>query len=237
MDDLETISGYFKEEVLACGGATVRSIVLHGSALGAEFRPGISDYNFVVLASPMDIGLLDRIAGRFGRWRKKRISPPLLLTPATVERSLDSYPLEFLSMQARYRVLHGEDFLEGLTFEKTNVRLQCERELRSKLLLLRRAYVETEAAPKRLQQLLGKGLPSLAAIFRGMLFIKGGAWKAQGTELWEACERSLGLPGPLLRNLQEIRVRRSAPARDEIRRHLEHILGVLEGLSEEVDRW
>jgi hypothetical protein len=237
MDDLETIAGYFKEEALAHGGSSVRSVVVHGSVLGAEFRPGISDYNFVVLASPIDIGLLDRYAGRFGKWRKKRISPPLLLTPTTVECSLDSYPLEFLSLQARYRVLYGEDFLAGLTFEKINVRLQCERELRSKLLLFRRAYLESEGAPKRLQQLLRRGLPSLAAIFRGMLYFKDGPWKTHGTELWEACERHLGLPGPLLQNLHEVRMQRSVPAREEIRRQLDHVLGVLEGLSQEVDRW
>jgi hypothetical protein len=237
MEDLEKITSYFVEEIKVHGGDTVRSIVLHGSALGPEFRPGSSDYNFVVLAEPVDIPLLQRLAARTGKWRRKKISPPLLISPEMVRRSLDSYPLEFLSMQARYRVLQGDDFLRGLTFEKEYVRLQCEREVKSKLLLMRRLFLESEGSPKRLQHLVARGLPSLVAIFRGMLYLKDGPWQVHGDELYDQCAALLGLPPQLLHNLHQVRHQRSAPGREHIHRQMEEVLLLLHDLAVRVDAW
>jgi hypothetical protein len=237
MEDREKTIGFFVEEINAHGGGAVKAVALHGSALGPEFRPGASDFNFVLLADPIDMGLLDRLAQRAGKWRKKRIAMPLLLTPRTVERSLDSYPLEFLNMKSRYRILSGSDFLKDLAFEKPDVRLQCERELQSKLLLIRRAYVGSEGAPRRLQNLVAHGLPSLVAIFRGMLYLKDGPWTVHGAELWAACDRHLGLPDALLRQLHEVRHSKAAPGREEIRARIGELLDLLQGLVQEVDRW
>jgi len=132
-------------------------VVAHGSAVGTQFRPGISDYNFLIVADPVDLALLERLATLAGKWRKRRISAPLVLQPVFIANALDSWPLEFLCMSARYRVLYGEDPLAGISFQPEHVRLQCEREIRSKLLLFRRAYIECEGAPKRLKQALDRG--------------------------------------------------------------------------------
>jgi hypothetical protein len=236
MEDLEKICSYFVDEIKTHGGGATRSVVLHGSALGPEFRPRFSDYNFVVLAEPIDIPLLQRLAARAGKWRRKKIAAPLLLTPQTVKTSLDSYPLEFLSMQARYRVLEGEDFLQGLTFAKEHVRLQCEREVKSKLLLLRRIFLESEGAPKRLQHLVARSLPSLVVIFRGMLYLQDGSWKTHGPEFYEKCSRELRLPPQLLNSLHEIRHQRSAPSREHIHRQMEEVLLLLQQLAARVDQ-
>jgi hypothetical protein len=235
MDDLEKICSTFVEEVKTYGGTAIQAVVLYGSALGPDFRPRFSDYNFVILADPVDIALLQRLAARAGKWRRKRIAAPLLMTPQTVASSLDSYPLEFLAMQARYRVLHGPDFLAGLVFEKEHVRLQCEREIKSKLLLLRRVFLESEGAPKRLQHLVARSLPSLVVIFRGMLYLKNGPWKTHGPELYAKCSEVLGLPSELLSNLHQIRHQRSAPSREHIHKQMEEVLLLLQQLAAQVD--
>jgi hypothetical protein len=235
MGDLEKVCSYFVDELKLYGGDAVRSVVLHGSALGPDFRPRFSDYNFVVLAEPIDIPFLERLAGRIGRWRRKKIAVPLLMTPQTVKNSLDSYPLEFLSMQARYRVLHGEDFLQGLTFAKEHVRLQCEREVKSKLLLMRRVFLESEGAPKRLQHVVARSLPTLVVIFRGMLYLKDGPWQLHGPEFYDACSRELRLPPQLLQDLHQIRHQHGAPAREHIHRQVGEILRLLQELAAQVD--
>jgi hypothetical protein len=237
MQDLDKICAYFADEVRTHGGESVRSIVLYGSALGPEFRPRFSDYNFVVLADPIDTPFLERLAARAGRWRRKRITAPLLLTPGTVQRSLDTYPLEFLSMQSRYRVVYGEDFLSGLVLAKADVRLQCEREIKAKLLLVRRSFLETEGAPKRLQHLVARSLPSLVVIFRGMLYLKDGPWTLHGEELYPKCGELLRLPAELLQALHEIRHQRGAPAREVVHRQVGEVLDLLQRLANEVDGW
>jgi hypothetical protein len=237
MIDHEAVFAYFTEEVKTHTGDALRSVTVYGSSLGHDFCPAVSDYNFLMVADPVDMALLDRLAGRMGKWRKKRISAPLIVSPRFLERAMDSYPLEFLSMTARHRVLLGDDPLQGLAFDKGDVRLQCERELRSKILLFRRAYMESEGAPRRLVQLVERGLPSLMAIFRGMIFLKDGPWRSTGHEFWAACANHLGVSDELLRELHALRGRRSAPARERIRSHIDQVLDGLDKLADEVDAW
>jgi hypothetical protein len=237
MTDHEKVFAGFVEEVRGCAGTPLLSVVAHGSALGPQFRPGISDYNFLLVADPIDTALLARLATLAGRWRKRRISVPLVVRPIFIARALDSWPLEFLSMTAQYRVLYGGDPLAGISFQPEHVRLQCEREIRSKLILFRRAYIECEGAPKRLKQALDRGWPSLLAIFRGLLYLKGGPWQAQGEPAWEASADLLALPPNLLPELHAMRLSRSTPARDLITAQFDQVLETLRRLSEEVDRW
>jgi hypothetical protein len=237
MVDHEAVFAFFAEEMRTHGGAPVRSVVAYGSSLTDEFRPGVSDYNFLVVAEPVEMDLLDRLAARGGKWRKKRISPPLVITPAFVDRALDSYPMEFLSMAARHRVLSGEDPLAAIVFKEEHVRLQCEREIWSKILLFRRAYLESEGAPRRLQHVIERGYSSIVAIYRGMLFLKRGPWQATGEEFRAACDSLLGVSSALLRDLQAVRGQRSAPAREQIHAQIGQVLAALERLAVEVDQW
>jgi hypothetical protein len=237
MTDHEKVFTAFAEEVRARVGAPLISVVAYGSALEPHFRPGASDYNFLIVADPVDLKLLERLATLAGTWRKRRISAPLVLRPAFIAGALDSWPLEFLSMLAHYRVLHGDDPLAGVTFRPEHVRLQCEREIRSKLLLFRRAYIECEGTPRRLKQALDRGWPSLLAILRGLLYLKDGPWRAEGEQAWVASADLLGLPPNLLSDLHAMRLSRSTPARDVITARFDLVLETLRRLSDEVDRW
>jgi hypothetical protein len=237
MIDHERVFAGFVEEVRERVGAALLSVAAYGSALGPHFRPGASDYNFLIVADPVDLDFLERLAILAGKWRKRRISVPLVVQPIFIAGALDSWPLEFLSMMAHYRVLHGDDPLAGITFQPEHVRLQCEREIRSKLLLFRRAFIECEGTPKRLKQALDRGWPSLLAIFRGLLYLKGGPWQTEGEEAWTASTDLLGLPPRLLSDLHAMRLSRSVPARDVITARFDLVLENLRRLSEEVDRW
>lgn len=237
MTDHEQVFTGIIDEMRERAGASLRSIVAYGSALGPHFRPGVSDYNILVVADPVDLPLLERLATFAGKWRKRRISAPIVVEPVFIRTALDSWPLEFLSMAASYRVLLGDDPLAGITFQPEHIRLQCEREIRSKLLLLRRAYIESGGAPKHLKQALDRGWPALMAIFRGLVYLKGGPWQAEGELAWKASADLLDLPPGLLPELHAMRLARSVPAREVITARFGQVLETLRRLSEEVDRW
>jgi hypothetical protein len=237
MSDHEKVYAFFAEEAKSHAGAGLQAVVAYGSSVSGQFRPGRSDYNFLVVVDGCDMDLLDRLARRMGKWRKQRVTAPLVLSPEFLQAARDSYPLELLSIQSRYRILHGADPVAGLEFQREHVRLQCEREIRSKILLFRRAYLESEGAPKRLQHLVERGLPSLSAIFRGLLWLKGGPWQEAGEPFWRACESHLALPAGLLVELERTRSQRGAPAAAEVRAQIGKVLQGLESLAREIDRW
>jgi len=66
-------------------------------------------------------------------------------------------------------VLHGEDPFTDLKVSRSHLRLQCERELREKMMRLREAYVEAHSKPRDLEHLLTRSYSTFTALFRGCL--------------------------------------------------------------------
>lgn len=154
-------------------GDDLQSIILYGSAAGADYVPGKSDINLLVTLTDKGINHLSRAIEPVKRWRKRNVATPLFMTKSYLYSSLDSYPVEFLNMKQNHRTIFGEDVLAELAFKPNDLRLQIERELKGKLLLLRTGFLDTEGSPKRLRDLIGKSLNAFIAAFKALLYLKG----------------------------------------------------------------
>jgi len=154
-------------------GHDLISIILYGSASGRDYRPGKSDINFMIVLSEDGIERLDKAFKVVERWQKRKVAIPLFLTELYVESSLDVFPIEYMNFQRNYVLVYGKDVLEELTFDPELVRLQCEREIKGKLLLLREAYMETAGRGKALRDVMGQSIQAFVAIFEALLFLKG----------------------------------------------------------------
>ena len=125
-------------------GSDLLSIILYGSGARGEYIPQKSDINFLILLSENGIDNLSKAFEVVSRGHKSRVSTPLFLTKNYIQASLDVFPIEFLNLKSYYQVVYGEDVLQGLVIEKKFVRLQCEREIKGKLLQLRQQFLETK---------------------------------------------------------------------------------------------
>jgi len=163
----------FTDDYKAALGKDLVSIVLYGSGADTHYQPGKSDLNFMVTVSEQGIEALDRAFGAVKKWRKRGVAVPLFLTEEYLETSLDVYPIEYLGFQDRYVLVYGKDVLKDLVFDKKSLRLQCEREIKGKLLLLRHAFLDSEGKGRALREVVGRSLTALMAIFNGLLYLKG----------------------------------------------------------------
>jgi hypothetical protein len=153
-------------------GDDLISIILYGSAAGRDYRPGKSDINFMIVLSEDGIERLDKAFKVVETWRKRKVAIPLFLTELYVESSLDVFPIEYLNFQRNHALVHGKDILQELTFDQELVRLQCEREIKGKLLLLREAYMETGGKGRALRGVMGQSIGAFIAIFDALLYLK-----------------------------------------------------------------
>ena len=153
-------------------GDDLVSIILYGSATGQDFRPGKSDINFMIVVTEDGIEHLDQAFDVVNKWRKKGVAIPLFLTEEYVKSSLDVFPIEYLNFQNNHILVFGKDILKDLEFSPEFLRLQCEREIKGKLLLLREAFLETSGKGKALKELITHALPALMAIFEALLHLK-----------------------------------------------------------------
>jgi predicted nucleotidyltransferase len=149
------------------------SIILYGSGARDDYQPGKSDLNFLVILSEDAIDHLDQALDTVSRWRKKNVAVPLFMTKSYITSSLDSFPIEFLNIKESYILAFGEDVLKDISFDARYLRLQCEREIKGKLLLLRESFLETEGKQKRVKELIKASVTAFISIFSGILYLKG----------------------------------------------------------------
>ncbi len=226
----EEICTAFVEEMKTCWGQDLIAVVLYGSAARKDFVPGRSGIDLLVLVREADPRRLLALQGRVKRWRRDRISLPLIMRPEMVTSALDSYPLEFLTMQAGYRVVYGEDPLRDLAISREDVRRQCERDLRGKLLHLRAGAIDTAGKRHPMAALIRASLPAMTAIFQGLLFVAGKPHALVGTELEDAGRDAFELDSGLFHDLFRLRYEKQPPDRDTLEALLIRYLRELERL-------
>jgi hypothetical protein len=226
----------FVDDVRGLYGEDLVAVVLYGSAVTGEHIPGRSDLNLLVLLRAVTAGHLRRAHPRIARWRKAGIVAPLFLDPHYLETSTDVFPLELLDLQGQHRVLYGSDeVLRGLRVDPGNLRLQCEQELRGKLLRLRQVYLETAGDARRVAALLTESVSSFLVLLRALLRLAGRPVPS-GREAVLADAAALGLPTAAMRDVLglrrgEIRIRGA-----EADRLFDRYLAEVERLVEAGDR-
>ena len=169
----EEVFAEIEKDFRAIFNDAIISIILYGSGAGSDFNPHTSDLNFLIILSEEAIDHLDKAIETVSRWRKRNVATPLFMTKSYIESSLDSYPLEFLNMKKNYILVYGKDVLKDISLQPHHLRLQCEREIKGKLLLLREGFLETEGKQKRIKELIKASITAFISIFNGLLYLKG----------------------------------------------------------------
>jgi predicted nucleotidyltransferase len=163
------------QDYLGVFGHQLISLTLYGSAAAGAYVKGQSDINVLVVLTDDGMNRLDGALGLVKKWRKRNVAVPLVMTKEFIFSSLDAYPIEFLNMKSNSMVIYGEHILEQLTFKPEDLRLQIERELKSKVLLLREGYLGSEGASRELRNLIGRSLTAVLSIFNALIYLKTGS--------------------------------------------------------------
>jgi predicted nucleotidyltransferase len=167
----EETFGDFVHDYKQLYGPDLISVILYGSSVRGEYIPGTSDINFMIILTDEALDSLSRAMPLVAKWHKSRVSAPLFLSKTYIASSLDSFPIEFLNFKIAHRLIYGEDVLKDLAFDRRLVRIQCERELKGKLLQLRQNFLVTRGDKKAIEELIRTSLPTFFSIFQAILFL------------------------------------------------------------------
>jgi hypothetical protein len=129
--------------------------------------------SFLVVVKDNSPSELARCTKYLKRWNRQSIAIPLFVDQRYIEQSLDTFPLEFMDMASSYSVVYGRDVLKELSFKQSDVRNQCERELKGKLIHLRAEYLNSREHKKKIIDLVSRTLTTFRIVFSGTLYLKG----------------------------------------------------------------
>ena len=159
----------FTKKVQEALGENLVSVIVFGSSATDETRSRYSDTNTLIVSKKLGMSELKRLASAIKHWGRQGNPPPLLFTRNRFLESVDVFPIEYLDMQERHRVLYGEDMLADIEVDIRHLRYQLEHELKGKLLHLRDAYITTDGKPKRVAEILTRSYSTLQILFRAAL--------------------------------------------------------------------
>ncbi len=162
---LENILGQYREKI--------DSIHITGTAVTDDFNPKSSDLNSVIVLKQMDLKFLELLAPMGKKYSKNRVAAPLIMTPEYINTSLDVFPIEFLNFKLIHSTVFGEDILNNIEVKRMDLRHQCERELKSKLIWLRQGYISSEGNKKVLTEGFINSITEYIPLFRGIILLLG----------------------------------------------------------------
>jgi hypothetical protein len=203
--------------------------------VNADYDEKRSDINSVVLLRAMDLKFVEFLAPLGRKYGKKGIAAPLVTTPEYVRSSLDSFPIEFHDFKLIHRTVYGEDILAGLMIQNQPLRLQCEREIKTKIIGLRQGYISTLGKKEDLAGLLIRSFTGSMPLFRAIIALLGKEPPVPRKEVISVFSRSVQVDEGTLQTMLRLKAGTLKASDQELRSLFERYYMVLETTGKIID--
>lgn len=163
----------FFEEVMQCCPEKVHSVYVTGSAVTPDFRESTSDVNSLIVLNDLHFEFFKFLAPLGKKFKSKGVAAPLVMTPSYIQDSLDVFPMEFLELRLIHKTALGPDIVQDLEIAPALLRLQCEREIKTRLIGLWNGYISSTGETDMIAHLLYRSIKGCMPLFRSIVFLLG----------------------------------------------------------------
>ncbi len=228
--------GPFFARILENRNDLVLGLHVIGSAVTDDFDPDRSDINSLIALREMDLDFLDLLGSLCHEFQQNRIGPPMLMTSKYVERWRDTSPVELLDLKLVNQLVYGRDLISSVEIGRQEVRLQCKRELRSRLFALSWGYVRTAGNKHELTKLLLDSVFGLAPLMRGILYARGEQPPITVGPLFDALSSLVGAAALSFKEVYWMKLRETKMPVARVRDILKDYYRAIETLIDVVDQ-
>ena len=225
----------FLDNVLKHHPDKLDSVHLVGSVLTLDYDPKTSDINSVVVLKKMDLKFLELLAPLGKKFGKKGVAAPLIMTPTYIHKSLDVFPIEFFNIKLFHQTVFGEDIFKVVNIENSNLRHQCERELKVKLIGLRQGYISAAGDKNILARGFIESIAGYMPLFKGIIFLLGKEVPRNNGEILSVLEEVSGVPMNVFRLVLNHKRQKTKPSIDQLNTVFGDYYEAIEKLGEITD--
>jgi hypothetical protein len=223
------------EDLLREHAANIHSFHLVGSAVIPDYNEKLSDINSMLVLKTMDLRVLAFLAPLGKKYGRKRLAAPLVMTPEYIKASLDAFPIEFLDFKHIHKTVYGHDLLQDLRITMPNLRLQCEREIKTKLIGLRQGYVSSLGKKEEIAAVLVRSFTGSMALFRAIITLLGKEPPIPRTDVITTLGAATGINTDIFENLLKLKLRLLKPSEKELASFFERYYKTLEAAGKIID--
>ncbi len=223
------------EELLREHGSNVHSFHIVGSAVIPDYSEKLSDVNSLAVLHNMDLKFITFLAPLGRKYGKKRIAAPLVMTPGYIYRSLDVFPIEFLDFRLIHQTIYGSDILKDLQIDRPHLRLQCEREIKTKLISVRQGYISSLGNKEHLNTVLVRSITGSMAFFRAVITLLGKEPPVPRTDVISEFGAATQIETGIFTELLALKRRAIKPSERELHSLFERYYNALESADTIID--
>jgi hypothetical protein len=196
----------------------IKEILGENLVMLAEYYTG-NERNLLAVCNTLDFDSLRRL--------KNHKEIPFLFTKEELMDGVDVFPIEFLNIKQHHKILYGEDFLKDTEISKKDLRYQLEFEFRSKLIHLRKEYLQFKG--KQLENLILSAISTLAPIIGGLLYLKD-LHHSNTEDMFKVVTEGYGIDVQVLKEIYDIR-RGKAKFKKDKEQYIMELIKVLTSLG------
>ena len=148
-------------------------ILVHGSVVRGEYRPGESDVDVIVVLSKAAFAHLEAICNAMQLARYAARIEAMILVESEIAGASDVFPLLYDEIKHCNILLAGRDPFARVEVHDTHRRLRIEQELREAQIRLRRAVTDALGAPEAIAGAVVRKVKQVRIPLNALLALKG----------------------------------------------------------------
>lgn len=128
-----------------------------------------SNINLMIILNKMEASDLKLISKDMKKWVSAKNPLPVIFDKTEWLSSFDVYAMEYADIKDSNKILYGEDLITSIEVKKSDLRFQCELEVKNLSMKLRNNFMMNCGSNRRLSQVLTPVVKSVSVIFRTIL--------------------------------------------------------------------
>lgn len=149
----------------------LKCVALYGDIISSGYHKDIP-IKILAVFNTLELKTLKKSRTLVVKGLKHNIIAPLMLTEEHMKSSVDVFPIDFSDLCSRHYILWGHNIFEGIEVDLSLLRLECEQQLKGKLIRLRQSYLEGAKNDTQTRNLMRDSLLSFLPLFEALLHLK-----------------------------------------------------------------
>jgi hypothetical protein len=213
-------------------GERLRSVAAYGPHVEGDTSAPLT---CLALVASLTMEDLDACARLSSSWERSNVATPLVLPETEFRRSLDAFPLEYGEIIRSHHVVYGNNPFIDITIAPDDLRRACETQVKSHLVHLREAFIESGGRPGAVASLVTASAPAFTALLRNVARLNGVLTSDRG-DATRLGAQAVRIPEQLVSDLLSLEHSSAMVAVDAARLFPEYLAAV-DQLAHAVDTW
>ena len=213
-------------------GDRLRSVAAYGPHVEGDTTVPLTCLALVANLTTDDLNACATLSPRWGR---SHIGTPLILPEAEFRRSLDAFPLEYGEIIRSHHIVFGNNPFIDISIAPGDLRRACETQIKSHLVHLREAFIESGGRPGAVASLVAASEPAFMALLRNVARLNGVLTSNRG-EATRLGAQAVRIPEQLVSDLLSLEHSSGMAAVDSARLFPQYLAAV-EHLAHAIDTW